>query len=105
MAAFSAPIDETSTLKLGNKLSYLLRHKFTFEYFVAALNWLTKFRCQNLVAKIYRPKCNGGMRSRYSGCIPASLIFLPHAASWSLTKRSSSVGVLGPGCRPESASF
>ena len=31
----------------------------------------------------------------YSGCIPASLIFLPHAASCSLTKRSSSAGLPG----------
>jgi hypothetical protein len=35
MAAFSAPVDETSAFKLGNKLSHLLRHKLTFEYIAA----------------------------------------------------------------------
>ena len=35
MAALSAPIDESSAFKFGNKFSYLLRHKFTSEYFVA----------------------------------------------------------------------
>ena len=35
MAAFPAPIDETSAFKLGNKLFYLLWHTFTSEFFVA----------------------------------------------------------------------
>jgi hypothetical protein len=37
MAAFSASIDETCTFKLSNKFPYLLWHKLTFGYFVAAL--------------------------------------------------------------------
>jgi hypothetical protein len=35
MAAFSAPIDETSAFKLSNKFSHLLRHKITPKYLVA----------------------------------------------------------------------
>ena len=54
--------------------------------------WLTTIICLNVT-------------DAYSGCIPASLIFLPHAASCCLTKRSSSSGVLGLGCNPDSASF
>lgn len=35
MAAFSAPIDETGALKLGNKFFHLLRHEITSAYLVA----------------------------------------------------------------------